>query len=337
MNVTPTSGPIASSSTHHAREATSSRYSFRSSQRKADAKAAKGAKKNSWLFFACFALFALNDCSGERKEYFFEVVARAAAPRSGHRGELLQRAFTARAAATQQHEPIADARGVANLVNRQEHRPPSRGVRAQRLRDVAALAEVETLERLVGEQQWLRHQQPDREQRALALSLRQAADSGVERRADVEAADHFVAHAGAAAEKAERVVDRPSHRLRRPWNDLIGQIEQRRGALAAANRLAVADQRSLVERQHAAHALEQRRLSRSVRPDQAEHFALPDRKCDVVERREAAVTLSEMPDLQQASTCNRQRRLTTTSRRSCEVVRIPSTRLQARRLATACS
>src|SRR3954466_10976093 len=132
MNVTPTSGPIATSNTHHARDATSSRYSFASSH-----------KKEGTAFFAVPSL-------GERKEHLFQIV-RGAAACGGERPELVERAFAADAAAAQQHEAIAHPRRVVDLVNRQEHGPPRRGVGAERRRDVAALAQVEAVERLVGE------------------------------------------------------------------------------------------------------------------------------------------------------------------------------------------
>src|SRR5258708_15370016 len=111
MNDTPTSGPIATSSTHHAREATSSRYSFATNHDQDET--AEG------------AVPSLCEC----KKHLFEIVARAAAaPRRGHSGQLFARAFAARAAAAQQHEAIADARRVTNLMNRQEHRPAHAGL-----------------------------------------------------------------------------------------------------------------------------------------------------------------------------------------------------------------
>src|SRR6185295_8467989 len=98
MNVTPTSGPIASSRTHHERDTTSSRHSFRNSHAKADL--------------------------GEGKKDLFEIVAGRwrSGPRRCQRGQLLARALSARAPAAQQHEAIADARRVRDLVDRQEHR-----------------------------------------------------------------------------------------------------------------------------------------------------------------------------------------------------------------------
>src|SRR5689334_10317005 len=104
MKVTPTSGPIASNSTHHARDATSSRYSFSTSQRKEE-KTAEDAKVFS---------------SRERKEHLFEIAGLRTAGR-GLRRELVERAFAANRSAAQQDEAVADTRGVLDLMNRQEH------------------------------------------------------------------------------------------------------------------------------------------------------------------------------------------------------------------------
>src|SRR3954471_17174816 len=99
MKVTPTNGPIASSNTHHARDATSSRYSFATSHRK---------EKTTPVF---------SESLGERKEDLFEIVGRGAA-RSGEGAELVERAFAADRSAAQQHEPIAHPRRVLDLMDR---------------------------------------------------------------------------------------------------------------------------------------------------------------------------------------------------------------------------
>src|SRR3954463_6801611 len=282
MNVTPTSGPIASSSTHHARDVTSSRYSLRRSH-------------------------AIALC--ERKEDLFEIVTGCTAAGGGERREFLQRPLTARATAAQQDEAIADARRVANLVDRQEHRPAGGRVRTQRLRDVAALAEVDAVERFVGEEQRLRHQQANREKRALPLAFRQAADGRVEQRFDREPPHHFVPQVEPATEKSQREIDCPAHGLRRPGDDLIGKIEEARRTLAISERPAVANQRALVERQGAAPALEKRPLSRSVRADEAQDLALADRERHIIQCGEPAVALREVSNLQQPSSCSGRGRL----------------------------
>src|SRR5262249_32610577 len=154
MNATPTSGPIASSSTHQAREATSARHSLTTSH-----------------------AHALR----ERKEDLLEVAVAG-----GERRQLVERPLPAPAPAAQQHEATAAARGVADLMKRQDQRSAGGGVVAERLRDLARLPQVEPVERLVGQQDRLRRQQSDAEQRAFALPLRQRADRRVEKRLELE-------------------------------------------------------------------------------------------------------------------------------------------------------
>ena len=55
----------------------------------------------------------------------------------------------------------------------------------------------------------------------------------------------------------------------------------------------------LVHRQHAAQALEQRRLSGAVGTDQAEHLAAPDRERHPGQRGQPGVALGEITDEQQ--------------------------------------
>src|SRR3954469_17674248 len=123
MKVTPTSGPIATSNTHHARDAISSRYSFATSQRKEKtAEGAENAETNDRsALFAFSPVFSGSLC--ERKEHLFEVARRARTARGGERSELVERAFAADPSAAQQHEAIAHPRRVVDLMNRQEHRP----------------------------------------------------------------------------------------------------------------------------------------------------------------------------------------------------------------------
>src|SRR6187549_4037578 len=104
MNDTPTSGPISTSITHHDRDAIRSRHSLRTSQPNA---------------------------LGERKHDLFESGRRGASC-AGNLRELVERAFAAGTAAADQHEAIADADGVADLMDRQEQRAPRGGVVAER-------------------------------------------------------------------------------------------------------------------------------------------------------------------------------------------------------------
>src|SRR5215467_15935010 len=100
MKDIPTSGPIARSNTHHALDTRSSRHSLSRSHRNADL--------------------------GERKKYLFKVpVCFRHIMHSCERCQLLNSAFSTHPPTTEQHEPVAEARSVADLMNRQKECPPS--------------------------------------------------------------------------------------------------------------------------------------------------------------------------------------------------------------------
>src|SRR4051812_38901150 len=165
MNDTPTSGPIASSSTHHDREAASSRHSFRNSQTKGELR--KGKKD----------LFQVSTLG---------LTALAVYSPLGVRRQFVQRPFAAHASAAEQNEAVADACGVADLMDGEKHGSPAIGVGAQRLRHLARLAQIESVERLVGEQNRLRRQQADSEQHPFPLPFRQRPDRRVEKRVQTQ-------------------------------------------------------------------------------------------------------------------------------------------------------
>src|SRR5258705_13032573 len=123
MNDIPTSGPIPNSKTHHARDTISSRHSLFRSHRNGDL--------------------------GERKEHLFQILASSGRLIRGGQGrEFLYGAFTAHVPAAEQNKPVAEAFGVADLMNRQEECPSACRVRPERGCNVASLTEVETLEGL---------------------------------------------------------------------------------------------------------------------------------------------------------------------------------------------
>src|SRR6187402_845426 len=123
MNATPVSGPMSAASSHHDGEWASSRASLRSSHANADL--------------------------GERKEHLFEVARAGGAARRRQRRELVDRAFAADASGAQEHEAIADAGGVGDLMDRQEQRASAADVLGEHRRDFARLSEIEPVERLV--------------------------------------------------------------------------------------------------------------------------------------------------------------------------------------------
>src|SRR3954465_4778810 len=114
MKDTPASGPMHSSSTHQDRETISSRHSFSRSQKKGGLR--------------------------ERKEDLFQILRRRrGTARGGQRRKFGDCAFAAYSAAAEQDEAVADARGLADLVNGEEERAPAGGVPAEGGRDIACL------------------------------------------------------------------------------------------------------------------------------------------------------------------------------------------------------
>src|SRR5690349_12295140 len=96
MNDTPTSGPMSTSITHQERDAISSRHSLARSQRHGDL--------------------------GERKKHLLEIGGMAPDAPGGYGRQLVVRAFAGDPAVAEEHEPIADPGGIADLMDRQNYR-----------------------------------------------------------------------------------------------------------------------------------------------------------------------------------------------------------------------
>jgi hypothetical protein len=267
MNETPTRGPIRTSITHHAREVSSSRHSFSRCQ-------TKGVFRKG-------------------KEDLFQVVLiqRAAEIRHG--------ALAAHASAAQQDEAIAHARGIADLVNREKERPPGGRVRAERGADISRLSQVQPVERLIRQEQWMRREHADREESPLPLSLRQRADRRAEQRPQIEPGDHIGAPGPAvrrgprAAEKSHGEVERPADCLRRPRRNAVRKIEDPGRPLAGREYGSTTTYRPRVVREQPCDALEQRGLPGPVRSDQSQHFPRTNRQRHVGHGGEPPVRFRE--------------------------------------------
>ncbi len=207
---------------------------------------------------------------GEGKERLLEP-ARPAAPavRAASAVSSCERAFAANRAVAQQHEPIAHPCGIGDLVNRQHQRA---AVARERRAARAATSRVcrrsspsngssaRTIGRGVSK--------PERQQRALALALRQVTDALVEQRPELT-----TPRSRRRARPRRRRTSPATYSsaqptgLRRPWRDAVGEVEERRRP-GSADRARC----SRVERQHAADAFEQRGLAGPVGADEAEDF-----------------------------------------------------------------
>src|SRR5262245_56485774 len=144
----PTSAPVTMRRSQNARDAASSRNSFARSQRHS---------------------------LREGKEHLLDPRAlRRRKTRA--RAQLVEGPFSGYAPRAQQHETVADALGVAELMDREEERAVL-CVLAQHRHDVARLSEIETVEGFVEHEQRVRRQQTDRQHDAAMLALGQLAES----------------------------------------------------------------------------------------------------------------------------------------------------------------
>ena len=87
------------------------------------------------------------------------------------RAKLVQRSLADDAAAAQKNESIADARRVAQLMDREKQRSPFCARLPATPHDVARLPEIKPVERLVEHQHGCGREQADREKHATVLAL----------------------------------------------------------------------------------------------------------------------------------------------------------------------
>src|SRR5437016_5804284 len=106
--------------------------------------------------------------SCERKENLFEI---AADRQAGRNRQLGQGADAHHAAAAEQHEPVAYALGVAELVDRQHQGAAISRLISQQVHHLACLTQIEAVERLIHQQHGARGQEPKREQKSSAVSF----------------------------------------------------------------------------------------------------------------------------------------------------------------------
>src|SRR5258706_2690055 len=86
--------------------------------------------------------------------------------------QLRKRSLPGHLPLAQQHQPVAHARRIRELMNGEKKRAALRGIRPQQSHHVASLAEIEPVERLIQEQQRMRRQKSKRQKHALKLTFR---------------------------------------------------------------------------------------------------------------------------------------------------------------------
>src|SRR5215470_13822961 len=125
--------------------------------------------------------------SGERKEHLLEP--GGAELRRG--AQLGKRTDAPHRAAGEQDEAVADTLGIGELMDGEHERAAVRRHLAQERHDLAGLPEVEAVERLVQQQQWMRGKQGERQHQPAAIALRER--------------EHTLAEDGRQTNRANRV------------------------------------------------------------------------------------------------------------------------------------
>src|ERR1700759_5542972 len=105
----------------------------------------------------------------ERKEH----VLQRAGGETGLREQLIEPAGGGGAAIVQQQKAVADAGGVAQLMNREDERASFRVAPAEQCSHEARLTEIETIERLVEQQERLRRRDRERHAEPFRLAFRE--------------------------------------------------------------------------------------------------------------------------------------------------------------------
>ena len=194
----PTNGPIINSSNQKAREAISSRNSLATSQRNI-----REGKKD-----------LLEPCAIHIGE-------------AGKRTQFGERAHAHHAAAAQQHQAVAHAPGIHQLMNRDEQRAAARGNGAQQRHDVAGLPKIQAIERLVQQQQGLRREESQSQQDALGFALGKRTDSRFEQAFEFEVCGECVAFTMRPAIKRFEEREDPLDGLVGPGAYAVRQVEER--------------------------------------------------------------------------------------------------------------
>jgi hypothetical protein len=213
--------------------------------------------------------------------------------------QLRQSPFPGDSARRQQDQPVADARGVGELVNREEERPAFRRGGAKYALDLASLPQVQAVEGFVEEEDLPRHGEAEGEEHPAPLPFRELADVFGEEPGELQLLRQRGEPGGIGAEEAREEGKNARGRLLRPGSDLVGQVEQDLLAAAGRERAALPANLTGVGRELSREAFEEGRLAGPVGPDQPEDFPAADPERDLVQRRDRAEPLRDAPNLRQ--------------------------------------
>jgi hypothetical protein len=214
--------------------------------------------------------------------------------------QLFERAHAADRAAREQHEAVADALGVVELMDCQHERAAGGCHAPNERHDSARLPQIEAVERLIHQEQRLRSEQGERQHQAAAVAFRQRHDALVEDRREADRIDRC--HNGVVRSSMRRREEREHApgELLLPRPQPVGEIEHCLASARDRHWRIPPPHLARVDRKETRERFEQRRLAGAVRADEAEHLAGVDVERDVGERMLLAIALAQRGDLHEA-------------------------------------
>jgi hypothetical protein len=198
------------------------------------------------------------------------TLSEIAAERQPCRGCQLRRsAGSDHAAGTEEHEPIADALGIAELVDGEQQGAATQRLVSQQAHDLACLPQIEAVKRLIHQQHGERRQQPERQQQPASISLGQSADRLGEGGLQTKRAHKL----GESLRCLLICLAKEPQDFRRPLvrvgRDSLGHIEQPLLALGGRQRRTPPSHFAGIDGEQTRNAFEQCCFARAIRPDQA--------------------------------------------------------------------
>ena len=208
------------------------------------------------------------------------------------RAKLVERARTANSAAGEQHETVAHALGISQLMNGEKERAPARSDVANELHHFAGLPEIEPVEGLIQQEQGMRRDQRERQHQASTIAFRQGKHALSQYRPQSDVANDFCDVAFLPLIGSSKEFNDSADVLIVPWSHPVGQIEHDLPPMRERQRCSSPDEAAGVGREHASNRLEERSLAGSVRPDQTEDLACMHLEGHLRECRLIAVALA---------------------------------------------
>ena len=181
-------------------------------------------------------------------------------------------------------------------MNGENERPAASGLVAEHIDDLARLPQIEAVERLIHQQDGMRRQQRQRQQKATVIPLRQRMYALVEDGPESHRSDRVCGLCRRSPVDACKKRHHLGGRLVPIRAHAIRQIKECVAPLRRRQRLAMPENLSGIRGKEADNRFQQSGLAGAIRSDNAEHLARGRRECHTINRRLLAVPFRQICD-----------------------------------------